>query len=256
MLPTNIRSSANAALPASENDMASNWTPGGIPFAYSATLIWLMNTCSRSPFFLSVTVTRLIAALFENPGAYQVGRAHAAHVRSRCPGVPALRGRLRLVALIEQASVIQRILRTSGCPRTSPSRDLRGHHPDTWTSPTISRKTPVNSMPPGEGDPSCQERCRRWTPTLVPTRSPLPTAAVSPATRLRAAVESGANDGLIRLSKGEGPSESENGRYANSRTALIFPIVFLTAAPHGTSTTISADGALTPNLVRALTRTK
>ena len=52
------------------------------------------------------------------------------------------------------------------------------------------------------------------------------------ATRWRAADESGADDGLIRIveggravERGEGPSGSENGRYANRNTVLMFPIV-------------------------------
>ena len=74
------------------------------------------------------------------------------HVRSRRPGMSALRG-----AAASRGSDRPGVgdpahpCDTSGCPLTYPSRDPRGHHPDTWTSPTISRKTPLNSTPPGEG---------------------------------------------------------------------------------------------------------
>ena len=69
MLPMNIRSSAELLVLPKSNIRASNWTPGGMPFSNSATLVCPTKTWSRSPFFLSLTVTRLIAALFENPGA-------------------------------------------------------------------------------------------------------------------------------------------------------------------------------------------
>ena len=65
-LPRNIFSSAE--LPRSKYS-ESNCSAAGTPFSYSATFVVPTNTCNRSPLFLIVTVTRLIARSFENPGA-------------------------------------------------------------------------------------------------------------------------------------------------------------------------------------------
>lgn len=83
----------------------------------------------------------------------------------------------------------------------------------------ISLETPPNSTPAGEGVPSFGETCRRWTPTRVP-------APISLASSSRVAAESGAAMAFIRaVEGGKGLNGSENGRYANHETALIFPIV-------------------------------
>jgi hypothetical protein len=53
---------------------------------------------------------------------------------------PRCGGRLRLVALIDQPSVIQRILRHLGLPTEAPSRAPRSHHRAPLTRSRISRK--------------------------------------------------------------------------------------------------------------------
>jgi hypothetical protein len=79
---------------------------------------------------------------------------------------PRCGGRLRLVALIEQASVVHRILRHLGLPREVPER--HGRRPGDSRHSRINPETLLNSMPPGEGVASREERCRRAAVVLFP----------------------------------------------------------------------------------------
>src|SRR5581483_5480648 len=100
---------------------------------------------------------------------------------------PRCGGRLRLVALIDQASVIQRILRHLGLPTDVP--EPRPARPPPCTVDPIEDQS--HDVP--ESDAAC-------------LRSPPP--RVYP-----------------RCRRGEGCAASAKERYAYSQTALIFPIV-------------------------------
>jgi hypothetical protein len=79
-------------------------------------------------------------------------------------------GQLRLVALIEQASVVQRILRHLGLPTEVPEpRSARA--PTRRLDQEARRSVPVtvpNSMLLGEGVASREEGCRRVASFLFP----------------------------------------------------------------------------------------
>jgi Putative transposase len=95
------------------------------------------------------------------PGAYQWAELMRRTFGFDVLACPRCGGRLRLVALIEQASVVQRILHTSGCRRKYLSRGRHRRRPGHSSHPRIDPKTLLNSMPPGEGVASHEEGCRR-----------------------------------------------------------------------------------------------
>jgi hypothetical protein len=92
-------------------------------------------------------------------GAWAASRSGAyqrAELMRRTFGVdvlacPRCGGRLRLVALIEQASVIQRILRHLGLPSDLPEPRPARAPPGSFARSRISRKTLPNSTAPAEG---------------------------------------------------------------------------------------------------------
>jgi uncharacterized protein YbaR (Trm112 family) len=74
---------------------------------------------------------------------------------------PRCGGRLRLVALIEHASVVQRILRHLGLPTEVPQPRPDARRPGDSRHSRINPKTLLNLMPPGEGVASRGERSGR-----------------------------------------------------------------------------------------------
>ena len=107
---------------------------------------------------------------------------------------PRCGGRLRLVALIDQASVIQRILRHLGATEVPEPRPARPP-PAPLTRSRISRKMPPNSTPPGEGMASRWEGCRLGAlPRFPADHIPLPSSASLPKIE--------ADSGLIRAAEG------------------------------------------------------
>jgi hypothetical protein len=80
---------------------------------------------------------------------------------------PRCGGRLRLVALIEQAWWCNASYDTSVCPPRSPRRGQRGRHPG-HSKPRISPRALPNSTPTAEGAASHEEGCRREAPLLFP----------------------------------------------------------------------------------------
>jgi uncharacterized protein YbaR (Trm112 family) len=74
---------------------------------------------------------------------------------------PRCGGRLRLVALIEQASVVQRILRHLGLPTEVPELRPPGRRPGDSRHSTINPGTLPNSMPPAESVASREEGASR-----------------------------------------------------------------------------------------------
>jgi hypothetical protein len=81
---------------------------------------------------------------------------------------PQCGGRLRFVALIEQASVVQRILRHLGLPTEVPEPRPARHRPGDSRDSRINPETLLNSMPPGEVVASRKEGCRRAASFLFP----------------------------------------------------------------------------------------
>ena len=97
---------------------------------------------------------------------------------------PRCGGRPCLVALIEQASVIQRILRHLELPTDAPESRPARAPPGSLSGSRISRKTPTNSTPAAEGMTSRREVCRSGRPPGLPVGVfPLPLSADSPKNR-------------------------------------------------------------------------
>ena len=86
-----------------------------------------------------------------------MGRAHARTFGFDVLACPRGGGRLRLVALIEQASVVQRILRHLGLPTEVPEPRPARAPPRRLAHSRINPKMLLNSMPPGEGVASREE---------------------------------------------------------------------------------------------------
>jgi hypothetical protein len=99
-------------------------------------------------------------------GAYQWAELMRRTFGVEVLACPRCGGRLRLVALIDQASVIQRILRHLGLPTDVPEPRPARAPPSTLTRPRISLERPPTSTPAGEGVASRGEGCRRGTPPL------------------------------------------------------------------------------------------
>jgi putative transposase len=95
------------------------------------------------------------------PGAYQWAELMRRTFGLDVLACPRCGGRLRLVALIEQAAVVQRILRHLGLPGRYPSRGRHGRCPGDSRHSRINPKTLLNSMPPGESIASRQVSARR-----------------------------------------------------------------------------------------------
>ena len=93
------------------------------------------------------------------------------------------------------------------------------HRLGSLTRSKISRKTPPNSTPPGEGAASRWEGCRLRPLPRYSGRS-FYLAIFCHLPRMEA------DSGLIpRCRRGKGLIRIENGRYDNGETALIVPIV-------------------------------
>jgi hypothetical protein len=118
---------------------------------------------------------------------------------------PRCGGRLRLVALIDQASMIPRILRHLGLPTDVPEPRPGRPPPCALTRSRINRRMPPNSTPPGEGMASRWEGCRLDAlPRFADDPFPLPSFASLPKIE--------ADSGLIRaVAGGKGLSRVREG---------------------------------------------
>ena len=123
---------------------------------------------------------------------------------------PRCGGRLRLVALIDQAPVIHRILRHLGLPTDVPEPQPARAPP--WPLERIATQfhDVPNSTPPGEHRASCGEGCRLRAQPHVPAapRRPFPLAV-----RLPTGSQSAPTPASSALSKG-------GGRLSGPRTGL------------------------------------
>jgi hypothetical protein len=99
---------------------------------------------------------------------------------------------------------VQRLMRLMGLEAVGPKPRLSEAHPGDRVYPYLLRNVPIvrvdqRSVVPGE-------RCRRWTPTLVPAAIfPLPLRRELPQNRARTTT-------LSALSKGEGPRRDRERR--------------------------------------------
>ena len=100
----------------------------------------------------------------EDAGPSRTGAYQWAELMRRTCGLdvlacPRCGGRLRLVALIDQASVVQRILRHLGLPTEVPEPRPARAPPRPLETLEDQSQALLNSMPPGEGVASCEEGC-------------------------------------------------------------------------------------------------